>query len=254
MAAVQLGGQTDVYCKSCGEDLLLEEETYLATVCYAVPNGDDGVQYFTVIDEEGGYRYEPYFFDLTCWTEVDDGLKELLEDTRPVEHPDELLACSYCCSSILPLEVFAHIQFGELRHPARRPPGARACRFHQIGERTWAICLSCMTEICEHVLEIWGDVSQGGECGTCQHARCWRDDECELGCDCHDEEEEELYERGDRVVYTDAASQQLRLRQLPVPSIGVVQADQESGEEEVEVVWSDGSRGHIHCDNIEPVE
>lgn len=248
---------TPTSCIDCGKRFPLGAEVYLATIRYASGTGSD-VQENDVVDSDGALLYGPLFFDQKCLDEVIEGLQEIVGDEPPFECEGALLSCEYCGSDILPLEVYCRIQFGELRASPRRPAGQLHHQFVRTGSRGWVMCISCMTHVSDQVLEIWTDVGQQGECGDCQHVRCWRDDSCELECGCHDEpeeeesedEEEELYERGDRVAYTADF-----LRYVPAgfqpPASGVVQSDQEPDEEEVFVAWSDGTRSHTHVDHIE---
>jgi hypothetical protein len=83
---------------------------------------------------------------------------------------------------------------GEFHISRRAPNGIPGPHFRPNGKPDM-YCLWCMAQINENHIEMWADLSEGGECVDCQQIRCWRYDECE--CDCHSGVTEEDTDEGD---------------------------------------------------------
>jgi hypothetical protein len=171
-------------CASCGETLHYTEEIFHISVCYAVNNGTETIIAPYICDEgefEGDYYYEPLFFEFSCWEDVMEELREMVDDAPPVNHKDELLACDFCKCSICEFENFATAYIGEVHVSKRMPNGMPASIFETIS-KPYIICIGCLNLINDHSIDLWDEeLSQTGECQECTHARCWR---WEAGCSC----------------------------------------------------------------------
>lgn len=182
--------KSDADCAHCGERLHYTEEILYLNVGTGVSG--DGNQFFIAeyYDLEGDYYYEPQFMHLECWESVLEELHEMVEEAPPVEAEGEILKCRGCDGSICELEYFMFAYVGELQVSSRKPNGDVSQIFWN-NSSPYCICLSCLLLIQEHVLDMWEDVNQFGECEDCTHARCWRLGENGCDCSCHDSMNEE---------------------------------------------------------------
>lgn len=174
-------------CGDCGEDLHFVDELFLIQVVYLNRVGETFEMYF-VEDEDGEFEYDPYFFHLECWEKNHETLGELVDETPAIIHPASIAVCSCCKSDILPWEVTGSIQFGELHRSQKTPNHEATLYFHVYGSNPTFMCLSCLIELNDQVIELWEDgVDQHGECIDGSHERCWRrglcQRECKLDCE-----------------------------------------------------------------------
>lgn len=183
--------KTKQVCPNCGEDIVFTEEiSHLLIVQPHIVN--EQLLLHPVLDEDGDFLYDPYFFNFTCWESVEEDLEEEIEDVPPIEDVFSRLACKYCRSGIREWEHCGAIVFGEIHVSKRAPNGERAENFVSMAEPD-LICLYCLLLINEGILELWdaetGGVTQEGECGDCLQVRCWRLPAGTCPCTCHAEED-----------------------------------------------------------------
>jgi hypothetical protein len=135
--------------------------------------------------EDDDYLFEPYFLDLECWEDILKELKEKVKDEPPTVHPEAVLECCMCGSSVLDEEYIGAATPGEIMLSSRRPDDRSTTVFQANGQPD-IYCLHCFALIDSEELEMWEGVSQNGECLTCLNVRCWRNETC--SCSCHTEE------------------------------------------------------------------
>ncbi len=180
--------ETSATCISCGDAFTLDDEVFLATIRFLVV-GASVLEQHLVVDDHGDFMYEPLFFHIECWEAVVDELREAYEDIPPLEHGEAVRTCTFCKSGVLQWEYFARANIGEFHRSQKSPDGNLHHRFISFDKNEGSLmCLSCMAYVRSEVLEIWGEVTQDGECDDCAHDRCWRDGDCD--CDCHEEGQE----------------------------------------------------------------
>lgn len=190
-----LGGfKLDLSCSSCAEDFKEGDEVILVKIVRgqqvpepAAPYGTR-VEAYDEIDDEGDFRYEPYFMHYSCWELLAEEYSEKIEDLPPIWEDDtnQLVFCQFCRNSIRAWEVFGLLMFGVVKASLRSPNGkAGSISFKLVEDADQEeICLSCLRGICEESLELWDDLSQMGECKDCSHIRCWRPEYNPCKCRC----------------------------------------------------------------------
>lgn len=179
-------------CSSCMEPLHFAEEIFLVNVVQAAHNRSE-VEFTPLMCEEGEYvgdfQYDPLFFEFSCWENVLESLKKMVENAPPVKHEESLMACDYCGSAICEWEILCTAYIGELHVSSRMPNGKPTSTFAPNSLEPFVMCIGCLALVQEYEVDLWDDtVSQVGECSECTHARCWRWESC--SCPCHTEEEE----------------------------------------------------------------
>lgn len=182
--------KTEQLCPHCGEEIVFTEE--IAHLVVVQPHIINQQLYLhPVMDDAGDFLYEPYFFNFMCWETIEEELEEEIEDVLPIEDVGSAFACKYCQSGIREGEHCGAIILGEIHISKRSPNGERAEDFVEMAEPD-LVCLYCLLLVNEGILELWdaetGGVSQGGECGDCLQARCWRLPAGTCPCTCHTEE------------------------------------------------------------------
>lgn len=191
--------QTTQVCPNCGESIVFTEEVVLLQIVQ--PHIVDGqLLLHPVLGEDGDFIFEPYYVQFSpCWEEIEEWLEEEIEDTPPIEDQCSSLRCRYCRSGIRQWEFCGSLTMGEFRISERAPNrGVVEEAFVPAGEPD-IICLYCLYLINEGNLEFWdaemGGISQGGECGDCLQARCFRWTPGQCDCPCHADEELESDEQ-----------------------------------------------------------
>lgn len=189
----QSSWETDRVCAQCGEPLLFTEEVWLLTI--VLPHIHENQLLLTpCLDDEGEFLYDPYLVHFSCWEEIEEDLREEVENTPPIVDGLAPLRCKICESSIREWELAAAFSLGELHVSKKSPePTGRGIAFVPSGEPD-LVCLYCMHLINEDHLEFWENgVAQEGECADCLHIRCWRSTAAGVPCvcTCHAEEHEE---------------------------------------------------------------
>ena len=92
-------------CPCCQERILYTDEVFLLEVVEAAQdNGELQVQ--ALLCDDGDYQFMPFVLHFSCWEEVLECIREEREDEPPVEHPEGILVCSCCESTIGPFEPF----------------------------------------------------------------------------------------------------------------------------------------------------
>lgn len=175
----------DIPCASCGCDVHLTSEIFLARV--VSPHMQEGKLIHTdLLTASGNYAHSPLFFDFDCWEELAEALAERCEDVPPISDENGLLLCDYCESDILPNEAVVLVHFGELHWSSRRPNCADTKTFAVLddGKHLCTACLHLLNEIADTPL--WEDVTPIPDRPTCADglfSRCWRygDCDCEKG-------------------------------------------------------------------------
>lgn len=175
--------KTEEICSSCGDALHYTEEVVQLQICRAfIGHNGDVLTPPVINDETGSFYFDPQFLEFDCWESLTEDLRNIVDDMPPTRHPQEILECSYCKSSICELEIFATSHVGELRVSRRCPNGDSTATFESAGT-PYITCLSCLTYQ-SYELDLWEtDLNQVGECEECTHAHCWRDPGC--ACSCH---------------------------------------------------------------------
>lgn len=181
--------KTEQTCPSCGEEIVFTEEVVLLQVVQPrIINGE--VYLLEILGDEGDFVYAPYFFQFGCWENVQEELEEEIEDVPPIEDVLSQFSCRFCRSGIRELEQCGALSFGELHISKRSPNGQRGEEMIEAGTPD-LVCLYCLLLINEGILELWdadsGGVTQGGECGDCLQARCFRLPDGTCPCTCHQE-------------------------------------------------------------------
>jgi len=186
----RLAACAEQHCVACDEALYYTDEVFKLTIEHVMHNGCEAVLLdFLHNDGEraGDFFYEPLFFDFSCWEDAAEALRAMVEDSPPVRHHEELLACRFCESSICEWEIFATLRAGELHVSPRMPRGEGTGTFICFS-KPYPICLGCLLLLHTHELALWDEpVSQLGECQECTHIRCWRYGKS-CPCPCHTEE------------------------------------------------------------------
>ena len=173
--------RTQEVCADCGARIRFTDEIFLIQVVQAqTVNGK--VELYPLQDDEGEYRYSPHLVHIECWENVDEGIKETMQDEPPLLCEGAVLECSICASSILAWEHFGIIALGEMQLSPRRPSNESSVVFTENGHPE-PICLACLVLINLQEIELWDTVTQSGECENCTQERCWRTAGC--SCDCH---------------------------------------------------------------------
>ena len=181
---VEIPYMTEHCCASCEDQLFLTDEVVLLQVVYANFTGTQ-IECYDIDDGVGGFIYEPYFLHIDCWEELIEGLGELTEDCPPLLDPMSIFDCSHCKSGIRSWESSCLVTPGELRRSPRSPTGVQNVHFDACLGEPKLLCISCIAQMTEEVVEMWDDLSHHGECPEGTHRRCWRGNEChDLECPC----------------------------------------------------------------------
>lgn len=174
-------------CADCAEDIVYSTETVRLQVVEAqLVNGR--MHTYPVIDEHdlhGDFLFEPFVFDITCWENLLEAVKEDLADVPPLLDPHSPFECSCCGSGIREWEYAGAFTIGEFRVSKRAPNGVYG---PWLAEDTAPelICMACLSNINEDHIDMWEGLSQHGECTECIAVRCTREEAC--NCECHEEE------------------------------------------------------------------
>ena len=180
-------GDTDIYC-TCGDEefIKLEEDIVVVHLVSPYLSTKGEILYNILQLDDGEPNMEPLIYKYECWENVGEELSEAVEDQPPVEEASDCLTCDYCSSSIRMGELCAAVHLGEVVTSERLPPSTT---FIASDDSPYVICLSCVRIMVGSDIErfegfqLWGDVSQNGECPICTRARCWRTGRCL--CKCH---------------------------------------------------------------------
>lgn len=169
-------------CASCSENIeFLEEVFFLQIAVPQISNGE--LLLYPLVDTEGGYAYEPFFFEFGCWENEYEEIREATEDLPPIVDHQSKLRCLCCGSGIRELEYVGALLVGEL-HASQRNPGGKSTPTFRPSGKPEVLCLYCIRVLDESVIDLWeGGISQMGECIDCTLARCWRAGHCT--CICH---------------------------------------------------------------------
>lgn len=175
--------RTACICAVCGEDdpLTFTEEVFHLQVTQLQMFNGEPVFHPVINEETGDFQFDPYFFHFGCWEDIEENLKEELEDVPPIQDPLSVFKCKICGSGIREWEYAGQLTYGELHASRRSPDGEKTERF-QVGGRSDILCIHCLATANNEELEMWPDISQQGECLDCTLARCWRHG---CGCTCH---------------------------------------------------------------------
>lgn len=188
----------DLSCSSCAEDFGQGDEVVLVKIVRgqqvrdpAVPSGLRKEAY-DEIDDQGDYRFDPYFMHFECWELIAEEHSESIADLPPIWDDDTqaLTFCCFCRNSIRAWEVFGLVLFGEVDASLRSPNGEHGnIKFRLVDDsEPQEVCLSCLRKISDDTLELWDNLSDHGECADCTHLRCWRTDYNPCKCPCAHEE------------------------------------------------------------------
>ena len=180
-------GDTELYC-TCGDEEFIQIGEDVAIVHLVSPylsiKGE--IMYNILFLDEGEPVAEPLIFKYECWENVGQELAEAVEDQPPIEEASSLLDCDYCGSSVRMGELCASVHLGEVCVSEKLPP---TTTFVCADDSPYVICLSCVRLMIGSEIDrfegfqLWGNVSQKGECQVCTRARCWRAGVCV--CKCH---------------------------------------------------------------------
>jgi hypothetical protein len=168
----------------CDEPIPYGTEAVLVQVVL-LQRGDGELLKYPVQDDEDPDRdflFEPHYFCMECWSKAHDWIKEQLEDRLPIQDPLSAFSCDYCSSGIREcVEYVGVAEVGEFRRSRRAPDNLSGPRF-EVSANPMLICLSCLHLVVEGYIELWGNLTQTGECIDCCLARCWR---ASCSCNCH---------------------------------------------------------------------
>lgn len=177
----QLINESEHACAFCSEDIHSVEELQMLQVVYPnLPNGK--VEYYDIESDSGGYQYQPRFFHLQCWEEVEEQLNEILEEYDPFADETGICECCICGAGILAWETTGLLSFGELRRAQRMPNGESTFYFDECNVDPRVICIACLWTINHELVKLWDEVNHNGECEEGTLYRCWRDSNCRNGC------------------------------------------------------------------------
>jgi len=171
-----------IYCTSCGDELGLTDEVFLFHIVHVV-NTDAGLQMVDVLEMNGYFRYIPVFWCFSCWEETLEEVKELLEDSPPLEDADGIVECDICGSDILQGEAFATAAFGELHYSERNPHREYMPKFVGMNNEIH-VCIGCLNHLEEsRDTPIWKTgvepVPGLSVCLDGLFERCWRTRTCD---------------------------------------------------------------------------
>lgn len=175
--------RTGVECASCGENIFYTDEVFLISIVCPIISVE-GVIYEVLQADNGDFLYEPRIMNLECWEEVEEELRNKVEDIPPILDMRAVLECSVCESGIRERESVGLIQFGEIHCSQRNPNLSSTNTFETYDNDPDIICLSCIRFLNDEVNTLWnGDVQEGDECREGTYLRCWRQG-CEGAHDC----------------------------------------------------------------------
>jgi hypothetical protein len=166
---------TEHPCAYCGDEIGFTDEVYLLKIVQAqLINGR--IEYYDVLDNEGSFAYEPYFFEFQCWEALVEELTELKHDEPPITDTQALLDCDACESDIRPWEIFGLAAFGELHTSQKTPDGRPTTVFEDLNsyQHLCISCLYCMNTDNQYYPIIHGGLPDEQHCENGIHSRCWR--------------------------------------------------------------------------------
>lgn len=166
--------RTGIECAKCGESISYTDEVFLLTVVVPIIT-PEGVIYEPLSSEDGDFMYAPQVFDLMCWEEIEEDIRERVQDVPPIIELRAILECSICESGIMQQEALALVSFGEIHCSQRCPNNTATNTFQLYDSDPKHVCLSCLRIIDEEIVTMWeGEVQQIDECRQGTHYRCWR--------------------------------------------------------------------------------
>lgn len=165
-------------CADCEDHILFSDEVFLITVVRPSVSLD-GLSYNIVESDDNDFLYEPRFFDVECWENQLEDLREHMENRPPILELRAILDCSICASGIKENELIGLVTFGEIQHSERCPDGEATSKFVPMDPDPTIICTACLWYMNENVIRLWeGSVQNVDECEEGTFIRCWR-----YGCD-----------------------------------------------------------------------
>lgn len=177
-------------CDKCGSSIQYTDEIYMLQVVQ--PYIQSGQLLFAPVQaEDGDFLYEPCFLEFMCWEEVEEDMREKMEDHPPILDDFAILDCAICESGIRQWEYSGLAVYGELHCSKRSPDGNPTSIFDSQDPSPVVFCIACLKKIDESI-ELWDDVDQNGECSEGTFIRCWRygcdPSACQLGLPCKTED------------------------------------------------------------------
>lgn len=184
---------SNIHCHSCDEVIYLHDDCVLCQVVRLTASGDEFLKRVVFYDtedprEEPEPEFSPIFMHDDCWAAILEEMQENLKNDQPVEHEKALDDCAVCGSDILDKEICGSVDSGQLIMSPRKYETV-----FDLQEQEFVICSACLTQRHEELENdlaenaFWPEVSQEGECLTCQRACCWRTKRT-CHCACHTEE------------------------------------------------------------------
>jgi len=163
-------------CDKCGDSIQYTDEIYMLQVVQPyIQNGE--LLFGPVQADDGDFLYEPCFLEFSCWEELEEEMRDELENQPPILDDYSILDCAICDSGIRQWEFSGLAVFGEMHCSRRTPEGAPTSTFSAQDPSPTVFCISCLKKI-DDKIELWGEVEQNGECSEGTFIRCWR-----YGCD-----------------------------------------------------------------------
>lgn len=167
----------------CDGGIDFGDEIFLLRV-HRIHQNEQGVFLYDEVDENGEYKYVPYFICEDCWLEDQQGLLDTIQGENPVAAKNHLCQCDACQSSILSGELVGLLEYGDLFQDPREPVGSEgpSVQFFPQGEAFY-LCTRCLNVLNVEVREYWErDIRHGNECPNGLDERCWRSGECQHVC------------------------------------------------------------------------
>lgn len=179
------GVPTELICMNCMEPLKTGVDVALLQLVEPWQSPTDGqVHYLVLRDDDDEPLLEPIFFEIDCYEELEETVREQVEEHRPIQEPHNCLECDFCGDSIRMGERCVAIDIGEIAFSPRVP---ETTTFVPAEGDLWVACLSCagkfVFEAGIKAAELEQALSQNGECSDCTESKCWRHGRCI--CLCH---------------------------------------------------------------------
>jgi len=186
------GHPTELVCLHCMERIVTGEDVALFQLVEPWLSKEDGeVKYLILRDDNDEPLVEPVFFDFSCYEELEETIREQLEDEPPNVETHSVLECDYCGDSIRMGERCIAVDIGEVAFSPRTPTLKGVCSptttFLAAEGDLWVACLTCARRFLSAAgiedSDLENTLAQGRECKECTATKCWRHGRCM--CRCH---------------------------------------------------------------------